>query len=117
VDTLASWRSSPHRFQRRAVPVTLLALLDPLKKGVAPSSAGRPVVKRLLVVVRPMMLDEERVVQQGLGWFLREAWKRHPDLVEPLLLEFKDRAGRVIYQYATEKMSAAGKARFRKPRA
>lgn len=111
--SIASWRSSPHRFQRRAVPVSLLALLEPLKKTVAPSAGSRRAVKHLLDFVRPMMLDEERVVQQGLGWFLREAWKRHPDVVEPLLLEFKDSAGRIIYQYATEKMTAAGKARFK----
>jgi 3-methyladenine DNA glycosylase AlkD len=60
-----------------------------------------------------MMVDDERVVQQGLGWFLRESWKRYPDETEELLLEFKDRAGRVIYQYATEKMTAAAKARFK----
>ena len=42
-----------------------------------------------------MMLDEERVVHQGLGWFLREAWKRDPEGVEPFLLEFKDSAARL----------------------
>jgi 3-methyladenine DNA glycosylase AlkD len=64
-----------------------------------------------------MMLDEERVVHQGLGWFLREAWKRQPEPVERFLLEFKDCAPRLIFQYATEKMPPADKVRFRKAKA
>jgi 3-methyladenine DNA glycosylase AlkD len=60
------------------------------------------------------MLDQERVVQQGLGWFLREAWKRRPEVVEAFLLEWKDSAPRLIFQYATEKMTPENKARFRK---
>jgi 3-methyladenine DNA glycosylase AlkD len=113
LDSLAPWRTSPLRFQRRAVPVSMLALLPPLKKGEPASPAVRRTVKALLEFVRPMMMDEERVVHQGLGWFLREAWKKDPADVEAFLLPFKDTAARLIFQYATEKMTAAGKARFR----
>jgi 3-methyladenine DNA glycosylase AlkD len=63
------------------------------------------------------MLDEERVVQQGLGWFLREAWKRQRLVVEEFLIEFKDTAPRLIYQYATEKMTPEQKNRFRRAKA
>jgi 3-methyladenine DNA glycosylase AlkD len=59
------------------------------------------------------MLDAERVVQQGVGWFLREAWKKEPAPVEALLAEFKDTAPRLIFQYATEKMTPAQRTRFR----
>ena len=113
LDALSSWRTSPLRFQRRAVPVAMLGLLPPLVKGRAISAGERRRIKPLLAFVRPMMLDTERVVHQGLGWFLREAWKRAPDVVEPFLLEYKDTAARLIFQYATEKMTPAGKARFR----
>jgi hypothetical protein len=34
-------------------------------------------------------------------------------VVEPFLLDWKDTAPRLIFQYATEKMTAADKARFR----
>ncbi|MGJ5818353.1 DNA alkylation repair protein [Paludibaculum fermentans] len=98
-----TWRESSARFQRRAVPVAMLSLL----KTSAPTA-------ELLAFIRPLMLDPERVVQQGLGWFLRETWKREPKPVEALLLEFKDQAPRVIYQYATEKMTPARKAAFRR---
>ena len=113
LEALASWRSSPLRFQRRAAVVAVIGLLGTWRKDQPPTPAQRAVTKKLLAYVRPMMLDGERVVHQGLGWFLREAWKRDPKAVEPFLLEFKDSAARLIFQYATERMTAAGKARFR----
>ncbi len=116
LEALAPWRRSPLRYLRRAVPVAMLGLLPPLKKGQALPPADRRGIRRLLEFLRPMMLDTERVVHQGLGWFLREAWKRDPASVEPFLLQFKDTAARLIFQYATEKMTAAGKERFRAAR-
>jgi 3-methyladenine DNA glycosylase AlkD len=74
-------------------------------------------VRPMLEYIRPMMLDDERVVHQGLGWFLREAWKKQPKPVEAFLLEYKDTAARLIFQYATEKMSPAARARFRRAKA
>jgi len=102
-EALAPWRDSAHKYQRRAVPVTLIQLLD------APGG-----VPGLLAFVEPLMRDPEKVVQQGLGWFLREAWKRRPKPVEAFLLRHKETAPRVIIQYATEKMDRAGKERFRR---
>lgn len=105
LEALAAWRESKFKFQRRAVPVAMLGLLK---------TATPPAV--LLGFLRPLMMDGERAVQQGLGWFLRETWKRHPGPVEEFLIEWKDRAARLIFQYATEKMPASGRARFRKSR-
>jgi 3-methyladenine DNA glycosylase AlkD len=73
-------------------------------------------IKPLLDFVDPMMMDEERFVQQGLGWLLREAWKKRPGPVESFLLKWKDSAPRKIYQYATEKMTKQQKARYRRQR-
>ena len=101
--TIASWRESRHKFQRRAVPVAMLGLLKT-------DSKPGPLIEFL----RPMMMDAERVVHQGLGWFLREAWKKEPKPVEAFLAEWKDRAPRLIFQYATEKMTPAARARFRR---
>jgi 3-methyladenine DNA glycosylase AlkD len=61
-----------------------------------------------------MMMDPERVVHQGLGWFLREAWKKQAEPAENFLLKWKDSAARLIFQYATEKMALNEKSRFRK---
>jgi hypothetical protein len=52
-------------------------------------------------------------VHQGPGWFLREAWKVQPRPVERFLRCWKDTAARLIFQYATEKMTPAQKQRFR----
>ncbi len=103
---LASWRSSELKYQRRSVPVSMLGLLKA-------EDDFRPLVE----FIRPMMMDEERVVHQGLGWFLREAWKKQPAVVEAFLLKWKDTAPRLIFQYATEKMTAAERARFRREKA
>ena len=100
---ISSWRVSPGKWKRRAVPVSMLALLD-----------GPARVAALLDFLRPLMPDQERVVHQGLGWFLREAWKRNPVPVEAFLLEWKETAARLIFQYATEKMTAAQRSRYRR---
>jgi len=99
---LADWRCSASKWKRRAVPVALLGLISQVE------------TQTLLDFIRPLMGDTERVVHQGLGWFLREAWKKDPAPVESFLLEFKDTAARLIFQYATEKMTPAQKERFRK---
>jgi 3-methyladenine DNA glycosylase AlkD len=106
LDTLAAWRRAKPKYQRRAVPVAMLGLLKEEKD-----------VRPLLEFIRPLMLDRERVVHQGLGWFLREAWKKRPKPVEAFLLEWKDSAARLIFQYATEKMTPEAKARFRRAKA
>jgi 3-methyladenine DNA glycosylase AlkD len=102
ISALKEWRKSTSKWKRRAVPVTLLASAKMPEK-----------IPSLLKFIRPMMLDEERVVHQGLGWFLREAWKINPRAVEPFLMEWKDRSARLIFQYATEKMTPKQKMRFR----
>lgn len=98
------WRESPMKYKRRAVPVALVESIEHRD------------LDKWLPFVEPLMQDSEKVVHQGTGWFLREAWKREPDRVEPFLLKWKDTAPRLIYQYATEKMAAADKARFRRSR-
>jgi 3-methyladenine DNA glycosylase AlkD len=100
---LEPWRKSEYKYQRRAAAVALIGLL---KKAAD--------IAKLIEFVRPLMHDKERVVHQGVGWFLREAWKIDPKPVEAFLAEFKDTAPRLIFQYATEKMTAAQKTRYKK---
>ena len=103
LDDFSSWRDSVSKWKRRAVPVSMLTLLQETNN-----------YEPLLEFLRPLMMDTERVVHQGLGWFLREAWKKNPKPVEAFLLEWKDAAPRLIFQYATEKMTPEQKARFRR---
>jgi 3-methyladenine DNA glycosylase AlkD len=105
LDAFSSWRSSPSKWKRRAVPVTLIKAL----KTELPHDA-------FLEFIDPMMMDTEKVVHQGLGWFLREAWKKSPEQVEPFLMKWKDDCARLIIQYATEKMTREKKAGFKRSR-
>ena len=103
LEALSTWRNSPSKWKRRAVPVSMITLL---KKSRS--------FKKMIDFIDPMMMDDQRFVQQGLGWFLREMWKKQPEPVETHLLKWKNLAPRKIFQYATEKMSPEEKARFRK---
>lgn len=100
---ISSWREASNKYQRRAVPVAMIEILR--AKGD---------FSLMLDFIDPLMLDPERVVHQGLGWFLREAWKRYPGPVETFLMKWKDSAPRLIFQYATEKMSKEDRLQFRK---
>ncbi|MBL7966729.1 MAG: DNA alkylation repair protein [Prolixibacteraceae bacterium] len=97
------WLGSPFKFQRRCVPVTLIKHVKKTRE-VMPS----------INFVERLMADPEREVHQGMGWFLREAWKINPEEVEPFLLKYKDSAPRLIFQYACEKMDSNAKLKFKR---
>jgi 3-methyladenine DNA glycosylase AlkD len=99
----SAWLDSPYKFQRRCVPVTLIKHMKKTRQ-VMPS----------ILFVEKLMADREREVHQGMGWFLREAWKINSSEVEPFLEKHKDTAPRLIIQYACEKMTPENKLRFRK---
>jgi 3-methyladenine DNA glycosylase AlkD len=100
---LSPWKTAENKFQRRAVPVSMIKLLK-----------TQPDINDFFQFIDSMMMDKEREVHQGLGWFLREAWKINPQETEKFLLEWKNMAPRLIFQYATEKMTPEAKLRFRK---
>ncbi len=101
--TLEPWRTAPGKFRRRAAVVSLI-------KPMKISTDFTP----WFTFIEPMMHDPAREVHQGLGWFLREAWKKQPGPTENFLFRYKDTAPRLIFQYATEKMTPEGKEMFRK---
>lgn len=96
------WIKSGYKFQRRCVPVTFIKLLKTTP------------LEELLSIIDPLMKDSEREVHQGVGWFLREAWKLFPEKTEKYLMKYKDIAPRLIFQYACEKMTSENKLRFKK---
>jgi 3-methyladenine DNA glycosylase AlkD len=100
---LEKWKKSGSKWRRRAIPVSLIKVM---KKGYDPG--------KLLGIIDPMMNDKIREVHQGLGWFLRETWKRHPYMTEIFLLKWKDKCARLIIQYATEKMDKTQKAGYKR---
>jgi len=102
-DEFSPWITSSFKYKRRAVPVSLIKLLK-----------IDPDYQLLFNLIGPLMTDTERVVHQGTGWFLRESWKKKPELTEAFLVKWKDTSPRLIFQYATEKMTKENKERFRK---
>jgi hypothetical protein len=103
ISDFRNWLNADNKFQRRSVPVTLIKSLK-----------THDHYPELFSFIECLMTDPEREVHQGVGWFLREAWKRKPKETEVFLLKWKDNAPRLIIQYATEKMSAEGRMRFKK---
>ncbi len=103
LQSIELWRSASNKFQRRAAVVSLI---KPMKH----SADFSPFYN----FIEPMMHDPAREVHQGLGWFLRETWKKQPLPAEAFLLKFKETSPRLIFQYATEKMTKEGKDRFRR---
>lgn len=103
LDAFSSWRQASSKWKRRAVPVTLIKALK-----------GEISIPILLDFINPMMEDKEKVAHQGLGWFLREAWKITPKPVEDFLFKWKDHCARLIIQYATEKMDKNQKSIYKR---
>ena len=104
-DKLKEWNSSQSEWQRRAVPV-LFVELSKLKIDLKYNEA--------VSVIEPLMDDESEYIQKGLGTLLRELWKKQPKETEKFLYEWKDKCGRLIIRYATEKMDKEYRKKFRK---
>jgi 3-methyladenine DNA glycosylase AlkD len=99
---LAEWNTAASQWQRRAVPVALYELAK--KKGIPAGDVFQ--------VVAPLMHDQSEYVQKGIGTLLREIWKTFPAETEDFLMMWKDTCGRLIVQYATEKMDKEEKKKF-----
>lgn len=98
-----SWLLSPYKYQRRCIPVSLIKTLK-----------TNPDFSSIFHFIEPLILDQAREVHQGVGWFLREAWKLKGSETERFLMKWKDQAPRLIIQYATEKMTKEEKLPFRR---
>lgn len=103
LNNLSNWRKAENKFQRRCVPVAMIKLLK--------HDTDLP---KMFDFIDSMMMDSEREVHQGLGWFLRECWKKDRELTEKFLLKWKNDCARLIIQYATEKMTKEERLAFRK---
>ncbi|WP_430813588.1 DNA alkylation repair protein [Carboxylicivirga sp. RSCT41] len=103
IDELSTWNSAPSEWQRRVVPVSLVELCrNDLDAEIA------------CTAVEALMPDQSEYVQKGIGTLLRTLWKKQPEPVEAFLLKWKDECGRLIVQYATEKMDKEYRKKFRK---
>ena len=102
---LKTWIDAESEWKRRAVPVALVEL-DKLTNDLKPFES--------IELVEPLMLDNSEYVQKGIGTLLRGLWKKYPADIEIFLMKWKDKCGRLIIQYSTEKMDKEHKMNFRK---
>jgi len=103
LNDLSAWRKAENKFQRRCVPVSMIKLLK--------HDTDLP---KMFGFIDSMMMDTAREVHQGLGWFLRECWKKDRKATEAFLLKWKNDCARLIIQYATEKMTKEERLQFRR---
>jgi 3-methyladenine DNA glycosylase AlkD len=103
IEKLKEWTTSGSEWKRRAVPVTLVELV---KLDLKPEIA--------IPLIEPLMSDKSEYVQKGIGTLLRGLWKKYPDDIESFLLKWKDKCGRLIIQYAVEKMNLEDRKKFKK---
>lgn len=100
---LKEWTQSGSQWKRRAVPVTLNELV---KLNLKPEVT--------FSCIDPIMTDNSEYVQKGIGTLLRGLWKIYPMEIENYLLKWKDSCGRLIIQYATEKMDIEKRKSFKR---
>ncbi len=100
MEDFAGWRDAQSRWTRRCGIVTMLYLRDKASPEM------------LLDFAIPMLGEQEKVAQQGMGTFLREMWKLHSAEVEDFLAAHKEEIPRVVMQYAIEKVARENRRRF-----
>jgi 3-methyladenine DNA glycosylase AlkD len=99
VDKLDPWTRSKNRWKRRAAAV---ALVYSAKRGEH--------TRTILRIAAPLIEDEDDMVQQGVGWLLKETYPKKPAEVVRFLVANRTKTTRLILRYAAEKMTAKDKA-------
>lgn len=96
IQTMMKWTSSRNRWRRRAAAVALI----PLAKD------GRS-LREILRLANRLMMDNDDMVQKGVGWLLKETSEPHPDEIVRHLQKWKGRTSGVTMRYACEKLSTS----------
>ncbi|NLO11978.1 MAG: DNA alkylation repair protein [Candidatus Cloacimonetes bacterium] len=93
LDDFETWRTASSKWTRRTAALTMLYLMDKASP------------ERLLEYIKPLLNDEDKDVQYGVGFFLRELWGMHSEEVEAFLIKHKDGAAPMVLHLASQKMS------------
>jgi 3-methyladenine DNA glycosylase AlkD len=95
------WARSPRRWHRRAACVGLI-------QGTR-QRLFLPEIKRLSKL---LLLDEDDMVQKGLGWLLRETAKADPKHTVPYLMRIRQNAPRLLLRTACETLPKPTRAKI-----
>jgi len=100
-ERVVPWTASPNRWKRRGAAVAL----------VHEARAGRH-TGVILEVAERLLADPDDLVRKGVGWLLKEAYRKQPRAVLHLLGAHRARVPRLVLRIATEKMPAGERARI-----
>jgi 3-methyladenine DNA glycosylase AlkD len=95
------WAKSPNRWRRRGACVALI-------RG-ARARMFLPEIKKLSDL---LLVDEDDMVQKGLGWLLRETAKFDAKRTVPYLMKIRGRAPRLVLRTACETLPVAVRRRI-----
>lgn len=95
------WARSPNRWRRRAACVALI-------RG-ARAKMFFPEIQRL---ANSLLMDEDNMVQKGLGWLLRETAKFDLKRTVPYLMKIRGHAPRLVLRTACETLPTSLKKRI-----
>ena len=93
IEQLINWTGSDNRWRRRASAVTMVLIA---RKGDMLDDVFR--------IADRLMVDEDDMVQKGVGWMLKEASRENPKEIHEYLLKWKERSPALILRYASEKL-------------
>ena len=67
-----------------------------------------------LNIAQILLTDKEDLIHKAVGWTLREAWKKQPQIVEQFLINNYTQLPRTTLRYAIERMEESKRKRFLK---
>jgi len=65
-----------------------------------------------IVLSKKLLNDKEDLMHKAVGWMLKEAWKKDPDIIEDFLIENYHKIHRTTLRYSIEKMEEIKRKKF-----
>lgn len=90
---LKRWTQSQNRWMRRAAAVSL----------IVPAKHGK-FLKESIEIASLLLTDKDDLVQKGYGWLLKEASRKHTDVVYAYVMKNRRSMPRTALRYAIELM-------------
>lgn len=104
LSSFASWRDSRSKWTRRAAVVSLIWLRKALP------------AEDILRFIEPLLADNEKVVQQALGWLFKELWNRATEITEEYLETHKESIDRYTLKQVISLMPHSKAKQFLPPK-
>jgi 3-methyladenine DNA glycosylase AlkD len=93
IEELKQWTQSPNRWMRRAAAVSL----------IIPAKHGK-FLDESIAIADMLLTDSDDMVQKGYGWLLKEASRKHTEVVFRYVMKNKRVMPRTALRYAIELM-------------